>query len=789
MFDTTQKNYQRLRSILKERTNPVVGWLGAGLSIPAGLPSWHDLKTKLCVALEEKISQIETQKDKEYLCSRLSYIRSESNLWLAFQNLKEALGDTSYVQSIRDAFSQADSCEIPDNYMKLLSLPLTGIITLNLDRLATRSFSKRNPGKIPVEFSGNKCGGFTYILKSPQPFILNLHGTVADKSSWIFTRKELECLTTEVGYTDFIKTVLCSRTVVFFGISADDVAIDSHLARLKKMSIDFGAHYWITDKKDAETDRWAEETGLLLIRYNPERNHSELSELLNDIANFVPEEQSAAPVVANIETTTKTDIPTTEELEKQSDEDVRMLLNEHAKLILKDGSPIAYANYEKFCSTYDRWIYRSWYVNTQPPSNVLVGYRIVKEIAEGGFGRVFEAESKKGERVALKLLKEDVRRKPEMLQSFRRGVQAMSILEKHKVKGMVPYKNSSEIPAFVAMDLVDGPNLKEAVEAGCCQDWSSILKIAVDLCSVIRDAHQLPERVLHRDIRPANIMLRNYYSDPDNFEVVVLDFDLSWYRGSQEVSVLNTTLNGFLAPEQVENFPGISTRNAAVDSFGIGMTLYFLRTGKAPIYMQHRHNDWETNLYETISSHDCKEWRSLPIRFARLIECATKDKQVERWDCAQILGELERLKIAVAYPLKISSAELVADELVYRTCKLLDHTEFYHWSPDKISGSLKLSSGVSIECIADETNQRIKLNFRWDNQGNNAHKNVGKYLKRNCEHTISQLTGVGWCLEDKLDLERSGAYFSLVIKLKQAASAISNITQVMAETIEKFRFN
>lgn len=137
MFDTNQTNYKRLRSILKERTNPVVGWIGAGLSVPAGLPSWKDLKETLCSALDEKIGQIEPSTDKDKLAYSLKYIRSENNLWLAFQNLKESLGETSYVDTIRAAFTTSAHCEIPDNYLKLLSMPLTGIITLNIDRLAT----------------------------------------------------------------------------------------------------------------------------------------------------------------------------------------------------------------------------------------------------------------------------------------------------------------------------------------------------------------------------------------------------------------------------------------------------------------------------------------------------------------------------------------------------------------------------------------------------------------------------------------------------------------------------
>jgi serine/threonine protein kinase len=141
----------------------------------------------------------------------------------------------------------------------------------------------------------------------------------------------------------------------------------------------------------------------------------------------------------------------------------------------------------------------------------------------------------------LLVLHERIRNDPEMLQGFRRGVSSMRILGKASVRGIVPYCRASEIPAFVVMEFIEGPTLQQAVEQRIIRGWDALLRVAVDLADILRRSHQLPERVLHRDIRPSNIMLRNGWDRGDDWELLVLDFDLSWHRGAPELSITKGT--------------------------------------------------------------------------------------------------------------------------------------------------------------------------------------------------------------------------------------------------------
>ena len=119
--------------------------------------------------------------------------------------------------------------------------------------------------------------------------------------------------------------------------------------------------------------------------------------------------------------------------------------------------------------------------------------------------------------------------------------------------------------SVVVMDWVDGPNLTEAVQKKVLKNWTMILTLARDLARIIHAAHLLPERVLHRDIRPPNVMLRDFWTNGNELNVVVMDFDLSWHVDALEKSIVAKPL-GFMAPEQLHQRESASTRSATRSS-------------------------------------------------------------------------------------------------------------------------------------------------------------------------------------------------------------------------------
>ena len=785
-FDNTQASYMSLRDIIAERTTGTVFWIGSGPSVDAGLPTWSQLRDNLVQVLERKIHGLECA-ERQPLAESLERAASQQNHWRALQELSQALGRTTWRSSIRDILSTSDAIAAPSVYHKIWALKPNGLLTLNLDRLAAKAYAEVGSGVPLTEFAGKQVADYTHVLKNPHPFLCQLHGSIDDASSWTMTMADLKRQLENRAYRNFITSCLSTKTVVFLGINADDQAVGGFFEQLSRHKIDMGSHYWITDRTDFATDRWAEDQGIQLIRYRVSKSdHSQLEEMLDDMQTFlsVDDPNDVTPVNPIALRPSPQSLPSNADLLRMDEEAVRQALNGEASRILQNSSKEAIQDYQRFSEDYDHAIYRAWYTSVELGHNRLLGNTLLEEKASGAFGTVYLAIDPDGDNVAVKVLHEGIRRNSGLLQAFRRGVRSMQILGHSRVEGMVPYKQAFEIPTCVVMDWVDGPSLYEAISANQISDWELILRIGSDVADIVRRGHMLPERVLHRDIRPSNIMLRGFYSNPDEWDVVVLDFDLSWHKGALERSVIHgSTTFGYLAPEQIQELSDISTRHAAVDSFGIGMVLFFMVGQRNPVPDQHRHSDWQQTLKEITGSRPCAKWRSVPPRFARLIAYATQDRQADRWDMTQIQAELGRLYQALCCPESIDSMELIAEEIVNRC----EFCEGYIWDENALSAVKQLASGVRFELLGDESQRKIVAKLSWGDPGVQGKAYLDKRIssRRNAARDI--LKSSGWHIEDS-----HSRYAHIEISASRVVEAgsldIDDIAESLDRALQQLRF-
>ena len=776
-FDTSQSSYIALRNVIAERTQGIVFWVGSGLSAEAGLPTWSGLKEQLLKSLQEKIDKSDGSADcveVKNLKKLASLISNEENNWRAFEHLKDSLGETTWRARIREILTPSSSVSPPTIYEKIWKLQPHGLLTLNLDRLASLAYTSVRPGHQITEFIGRDIASYTHVLKNPNPFLCRLHGNVEDASSWILTQSALKHRLKDEAYINFIQSSLSTRTVVFVGISADDLAVGGFLEHLSKLSIDVGEHYWITNRRDSATSRWAEKSGIRLTTYSLEGDaHAELLEAFEDLLSYVSVDDTSElnPIAPDALDGPSRSLPAKAELLRLDAEEIREILNQEATRILASDSVDATKEYKHFAKEFDQAIYRAWYTSDEPDYNLLLGHTLHERITRGAFGTVYDATDSDGNRIAVKVLHEEMRRNDELFDAFRRGVRSMKILKKRDVQGMVPYRKAFEIPAFVVMDWIDGPDLTAAVSAGQVSEWDLILRIGSDIANIVRRGHQLPERVLHRDLRPSNVMLRGFYTDPQNWDVVVLDFDLSWHRGAFEKSVTyGSTLWGYLAPEQITDIPGVSTRHASVDSFGLGMLLFFMLSGEDPVPDQHKHADWAETLLQEARKHRCREWVSIPRRFARLIHTATLDSQSQRWDMAQIEAELGRLRQTVLDPMSTRSAELVAEEIAAR-CPF---TRGYEWNADSLAAMKDQPSGLSLEIRGDETLRRIVASMSSGDPGVQG-KKFGKRTRPSLDNARDILESYGWEIEE--------AYFKYTHLVLSASLPVEGVLMNLEDTV------
>jgi hypothetical protein len=739
-FDTTQAAYQSLRNVVGERTRPVVLWVGSQFSLSTGTPGWHQLKKELVDALRKAAVAQELQ-SRQRLISVATSASQQRNYWTAFQMLEDGLGKSAYREVIRDSFSNIQRQRVPEAYSSMWRLRVRGLVTSGLDRLVARAHTERSEEHSFEEFSGQQVARLGQVLTTI-PFVANLYGIAEDSQSWAFTRRELSQLVADPGYVEFASWCRDVSTLVFVGMTADDIESDGHLERMCRTG-GMSNHFLITHRPDSRVHRWAEETGLAIIRCEMrEEKSSDLQELFADLRAFVPPEPLDTPPPVGLirQVGSDDELPTPEAMTSWDAERIRRALNTAATALLSDSNEDAYRRYREFCRLYDEPIYRAWYTDVVEGRNALLGYKLKQRVAQGAFGTVFKALSLDGDLVAVKVLRQDIRDNDELLAAFRRGVRSMQILERSRIDGMVSFREASEIPALVAMEWVDGPNLSEAKAAGYLNDWRIVLKVATRLARIVRSAHSLPQRVLHRDLRPGNVMLRDLYARGDDCDVVVLDFDLSWHRGAYEGSVVHTTTYGYLAPEQSDQIPGASTRNATVDSFGLAMTLYFMCEGQDPVVQAHRHSDWRERILRATGRLPREAWRSVANRFARVILAGTRDRQSERWDMSQMETELKRLQDAVEWPMRVRSAELLAEELAARSTIM----EGYEWDENWCRATVALPGGIGLSIRGDDPRGRVRLTLSRLETGVEEWKRRGKFVVPAAKVAVDKLQSARW---------------------------------------------
>ncbi len=426
---------------------------------------------------------------------------------------------------------------------------------------------------------------------------------------------------------------------------------------------------------------------------------------------------------------------------------IRERLNGYAKFLLTRSD---LDSYNDFLHEYDELIDRSWYIPPKPIDYKIFDYTITDYSAKGAFGSVYRAVDPTGHEIALKLLKREIRGDAASIHAFRRGVKAMKILESRKVAGMVAYRDASEIPTFVTMDWVEGPNLQAAKEAHLVEDWQAILDVFIKATAIINEAHRLPEKVLHRDIRPANIMLRDAWSSRDVFEVVVLDFDLATYSGAKTESVIaEGSALGYLAPEQFKSDTG--SRSALVDSFGLGMTLYYLAGRQEPNPYFQRDGNFKYLVRRATRVPEAPFYRATARRVERLIVNSTHEAQRDRWSVDLILAEAKRIQEANSVRSTPLDGDLAAEEIAARSPLISDG---YAWDYTRDAATYSVASGPTVRIQGAANSFDVSLKIEWADDGTLSRKGVEKYLPDRLANAGMLLSKAGWRDVKKRSVQR-----------------------------------
>jgi eukaryotic-like serine/threonine-protein kinase len=214
-------------------------------------------------------------------------------------------------------------------------------------------------------------------------------------------------------------------------------------------------------------------------------------------------------------------------------------------------------------------------------------YEIVAPIGAGGMGEVYRArDTRLGRDVAIKVLLPGATESAERTARFEREARAASALNHPNIVTTHDIGEHEKI-VYIAMELVDGATLRDALPAGPLAP-KKLLDIAVQIADGLTKAHAAG--IVHRDLKPENVMLSR-----DGF-VKILDFGLaklvesaSEARPGQATSAPTATREGmvmgtagYMSPEQASGLPA----DFRSDQFSFGAILYELATGRRAFQRQ-----------------------------------------------------------------------------------------------------------------------------------------------------------------------------------------------------------
>ncbi len=213
------------------------------------------------------------------------------------------------------------------------------------------------------------------------------------------------------------------------------------------------------------------------------------------------------------------------------------------------------------------------------PLEALGEFLIIREIGRGGMGVVYEAEQPSlRRRVALKVLRFGVVADEGAMQRF--GREAETVARMHHTN-IVPIfaVGSDQGIHYYAMQFIEGRNLadvlNEAQEAGIGLAPEDVATWGLQAAEALEYAHR--RGVIHRDVKPSNLML-------DNEGIVWLtDFGLA-KRADEATLTIAGTLMGtprYMSPEQAEALR--HPVDHRTDIYSLGATLYELATGR-PVF-------------------------------------------------------------------------------------------------------------------------------------------------------------------------------------------------------------
>jgi len=211
---------------------------------------------------------------------------------------------------------------------------------------------------------------------------------------------------------------------------------------------------------------------------------------------------------------------------------------------------------------------------------VLDKYELLERVGQGGMAVVYRGIDRSLKRtVAVKILHKHLSDYQEARDRFEREAQAVAKLRHENILEIFDYSAKAGSESYIVTEFIDGQTLKQFITERPITFPEVGAMIMLQVARALAHAHA--GGILHRDVKPENIMIRS------DGVVKLMDFGISHMVDLERLTVTGQLLGSpaYMAPEHVEGRP----LDFRTDVFAVGIVLYQLTVGKLPFEGKNPH--------------------------------------------------------------------------------------------------------------------------------------------------------------------------------------------------------
>jgi serine/threonine protein kinase len=267
-------------------------------------------------------------------------------------------------------------------------------------------------------------------------------------------------------------------------------------------------------------------------------------------------------------------------------------------------------------------------------------FRVGELLGEGGFAHVYAAtDVRLGRNVAIKVIRPDLAGARAFVERFRKEATALA---KFRHPGIVPIYDIREHDGLIyyIMPRIDGDTVRAQLERRGKLSPKETQRILLELCQCVAATHRAG--IIHRDIKPDNVMLEGPFATP-----LLMDFGIAKAMDDDTSVTSSGAMIGtptYMSPEQVTGATLVDVRS---DIYSIGVLGYHMLTGHPPFTGKTAHQLIAAHVTERPQSIRAVN-PSVPLGLAHAVErCLEKDPEQRYQTVGELMDVLDKLDFGI----------------------------------------------------------------------------------------------------------------------------------------------